>query len=195
MSLEIRLAVPGDVKFIREIYAHYIQNTTVTFEYTVPSESDFEKRFATITKSFPWLVGLFDGKVIGYAYADVPFSTRMAYGWDADLSVYLTPDSIKNGVGGRLYRALIDILCEQGYRNVYGIVTGENTTSIAFHENMGFRRIGVMRNSGYKFNRWLDVVWFEKQIAELGSPKQTPMSISNLSPMRIQEICSKYCLT
>ncbi|MGM9637293.1 MAG: GNAT family N-acetyltransferase [Eubacteriales bacterium] len=194
MSFEIRLACPDDLKVIGEIYAHYIQNTTVTFEYTVPSESAFAERFAAITAVYPWLVGLSDGKIVGYAYADHPFSDRTAYGWDADLSVYLTPSFTGKGVGSRLYQALIELLCELGYRNVYGIVTGENAVSMAFHQKMGFRQVGIMQNAGFKFNRWLDVAWFEKRISELGIPDQIPMNISELSSERLRSICEKYCL-
>ncbi|MGM9681677.1 MAG: GNAT family N-acetyltransferase [Eubacteriales bacterium] len=194
MNLEIRPAVPDDVNAVREIYANYILNTTVTFEYAVPSVSDFDRRFDTVTAIYPWLVALSDGKIIGYAYADRPFSDRTAYCFDADLSVYLSPSFAGVGVGSRLYQALIEILCELGYRNVYGIVSGEKAVSIAFHEKMGFRRIGIMENSGFKFNRWLDVVWFEKRISELGTPDQPPMSISELSSKRMRCICEKYCL-
>lgn len=195
MSLEIRLACLDDVEVIRKIYAHYVQNTTVTFEYTVPTESAFAERFTAITAVYPWLVGLSDGKVIGYAYADHPFSDRMAYRWDADLSVYLTPSFTGNGVGSRLYQALIELLGQLGYRNVYGIVTGENTESMGFHEKMGFRQVGIMRDAGLKFNRWLDVAWYEKRISKPGIPDRIPINISEFSSKRLRDICEKYCLT
>lgn len=190
--LEIRLAEKGDLQDIMAVYSHYILKTTVTFENTVPDLSEFEKRFERITAKYPWVVAVDGGIVVGYAYADVPFSARPAYNWDADLSVYLDNSCVHRGLGSRLYRVLMDILAELGYRNVYGIVTGENLASIAFHEKLGFRNVGCMKGSGYKFGKWLDVVWFEKRIAELGEPSGDPIFVTDMPIEKVNDIINRY---
>lgn len=176
MSFIIREATFHDVASLREIYTPYIQTTTYTFEYDVPSLTEFRSRFLHITQKYPWLACISDDTLIGYAYADAPFSLRPAYAWSADLSVYLRPEAQRKGVGTMLYHALIRKLTGMGYKTVYAVVTGENTVSCEFHRRLGFREIGRMTNAGYKFDRWLDVVWFEKQIAPYDHPQSFPVT-------------------
>ena len=157
----IRFATIGDADAIRRIYAHYILRTAYTFEYQVPSPADFRARFARVTAQFPWLVWEEDGEILGYAYADAAFERR-AFGYLADLSVYLHPDACGRGAGKRLYGLLEQILERQGYCRVYGLVTEENRGSCDFHEALGYREIARFHNAGKKFGRWYGVVWFEK---------------------------------
>ena len=88
----IRIAVEADVAAILDIYAPYVTDTTVTFEYDVPSREVFLERFRGITAQFPWLVWEEDGQILGYAYATAPYA-RAAYAWCAEPSVYLRGDA------------------------------------------------------------------------------------------------------
>lgn len=194
MSIRIRTAASSDAAAIREIYAPYITDTTVTFEYDLPTEEAFAERFDRIRAVYPWLVCEKDGVIVGYAYADVPFSTRSAYAWNADLSIYLSPEAQGCGIGRAIYSALMDLLVLLGYRNVYGLITGENSGSMAFHEKMGFRVAGIMQSSGCKFGRWINVIWVEKNISPYSIPDSPPLRITELEETKIKEVLDRYSI-
>lgn len=169
----IRRANQADVPAILNIYAPYIRETTITFEYDVPEIGEFEKRFETISRNYPWLVWEENGRILGYAYADKAFA-RMAYAWDADMSVYLDMDARGKGVGARLYGCLEEIMKNYGYHNLYALITGENMPSVAFHEKRGYSRLGTLVKSGWKFGKWLDVYWYGLRLREEENPGDVP---------------------
>lgn len=170
----IRAAKIEDVPEVLEIYAPYVENTTITFEYTVPSFSEFTERFRQITAQFPWLVWEEDGKILGYAYGSAPFS-RAAYGWCAEPSIYLRQDAQGRGIGTQLYKALNEILLLQGFQVMYALITGENTASIAFHERFGYEKRAYFPDCGFKFGRWLGVYWMEKRLKSVEIPLEQPI--------------------
>lgn len=170
----IRMATEADLPRILEIYAPYVLNTTVSFEYEVPSPETFLQRFRGITEQFPWLVWEENGTVMGYAYASLPFS-RPGYRWCTELSIYLHPDAHGKGIGRKLYAVLEHILTLQGYRTIYSIVTGENTGSLTFHEKTGYTTCAVLPKCGWKFGRNLDVVWLEKKVNIDETPSKFPV--------------------
>ena len=128
----IRLATSADSDAILAIYAPYIQ-TPITFEEEVPTHAAFQERTNGILASHPYLVAEQDGHVIGYAYAH-ELRERIAYQWNAELSVYLAPAAQGHGLGSALYQALINLCAAQGIKAVYGIVTSPNTPSGAWHD-------------------------------------------------------------
>ena len=130
--MSVRMANVQDVPGILKVYGYYVENTAVSFEYTVPSLEDFTQRFLGITEKFPWLVWEEDGRILGYAYGSAPFE-RAAFSWVAEDSVYLRPEVRGRGIGTVLCRVLEEILKIQGYRKVYAIITSENFTSLEFH--------------------------------------------------------------
>ena len=97
----IRLATETDIPQILDIYAPYVLNTAVSFEYTVPTLEEFTRRFQDITRQFPWLVWEENGKILGYAYGSLPFG-REAYRWCAANSIYLCPEAQGKGIGRKL---------------------------------------------------------------------------------------------
>ena len=169
----IRPATEQDVPEILEIYAPYVEHTTVTFEYDVPCRRSFLQRFLEITAQFPWLVWEEEGKILGYAYASAPYS-RAAFSWCAEPSIYLRPEAKGRGIGRKLYAALEEILKRQGYQVLYALITGENLESIRFHEKMGYRSCVEFQNCGYKSGRWLGLVWMEKRLKIVQSPSGFP---------------------
>jgi len=169
----IRIATAEDVPQLLAIYAPYIMTSTATFEYDVPCSREFMQRFLKITAQFPWLVWEEEGQVLGYAYAGAPFE-RAAYRWDAESSIYLAPEAQGRGIGRALYTALEEILLRQGYRNLYAIITAENTGSLEFHCKMGFEPMAVFPDCGYKKGKWLAVAWLRKQLAALDDPRSFP---------------------
>ena len=171
----IRIATEADVPEMLAIYAPYIKNTTITFEYNVPSESEFLQRFRDITVQFPWLVWEEDGKVLGYAYGSAPFH-RDAYRWCAEDSVYLLPEAQGRGIGKALCLALEKVLTFQGYQRIYALITAENQASAAFHEKLGYTLRAELPHAGFKFGRWIGVIWMDKQLDFVDLPSNFPAS-------------------
>ena len=192
----IRAAEKADVPAMLAIYAPYVLETTVTFEYAVPTPSEFEDRFSAVTEKLPWLVWEEKGAVLGYAYASLPF-TRAAYAWCAEPSIYLRSDARGRGIGKRLYAALEAILLELGYVVSYAIITGENTPSLAFHYALGYRKCGELVNSGQKFGRWLDVYWLEKRLNSVETPRNSPIPWKEFSKniQKFSDILGKMSLS
>ncbi len=171
--MSIRPAREADLPEMRRIYAPYVENTTYSFEYTVPTEEEFLQRFRQHVAQFPWLVWEEDGAVLGYAYAGAPWE-RMAYSWCAEVSIYLAPQAQGRGVGRALYGVLEQILTRQGYRMIYALITTENRPSADFHQAMGYTYRTTFENCGYKMGRWLGVIWYEKQLNPLDAPETLP---------------------
>ena len=192
----IRAAEKADVPAMLAIYAPYVLETTITFEYAVPTLSEFEDRFSAVTEKLPWLVWEEAGAVLGYAYASLPF-TRAAYAWCAEPSIYLRSDARGRGIGKRLYAALEAILLELGYVVSYAIITGENTPSLAFHYALGYRKCGELVNSGQKFGRWLDVYWLEKRLNSVETPRNSPIPWKEFSKniQKFSDILGKMSLS
>ena len=170
----IRIATEADVSQMLAIYAPYIVTTTYTFEYDIPSETEFLERFRMITAQFPWLVWEEDGKILGYAYGSAPFE-RAAYGWCAEDSIYLLPEAQGKGIGKKLCAALESVLFYQGYQRIYALITAENVNSIEFHKKMGYKLRGELPDAGIKFGRRIGVVWMDKTQDFVEIPSNFPM--------------------
>ena len=171
----IRIALESDVPAMLAIYAPYVENTTVSFEYDVPSEETFLQRFREITRQFPWLVWEEDGRVLGYAYAARPFE-RAGYSWCAEPSIYLHDDARGRKIGQQLYAVLEEILKKQGYCVSYALITSENLTSLRFHEKCGYSTVAVFPDCGRKFGRWLGLHWMEKRLIISENPSTFPVT-------------------
>ena len=186
-TVTLRRAHLEDAEAILEIYAPYIRNTNITFEYEVPSLSEFRDRMAGIMEGYPYLICEIDGIAAGYAYAH-RYKERAAYQWDAELSVYLREGCERRGIGQAFYTALMEILKEQHVRNVYGIVTSPNPPSEALHASMGFRLAGVSLKTGYKLGKWIDVSCFERPLGDPDSPPEELLTVHQVPQERIAQI-------
>ena len=169
----IRIATEADLPQILAIYAPYVENTTITFEYTVPTEEAFRNRFRAITARFPWLVWEEEGRILGYAYGSAPFE-RDAYRWCAEDSVYLLPEAQGRGIGKKLCLALEKVLEYQGYHRIYALITAENQASVAFHEKLGYTCRANLPEAGFKFGRWIGVLWLDKPLGFVENPSNFP---------------------
>ncbi len=175
----IRIATEADVPEMLAIYAPYIENTTVTFEYDVPCRREFMRRFCDITARFPWLVWEEQGQILGYAYAAPPYA-RAAYSWCAEPSVYLKAEATGRGIGKRLYAALEELLRLQGFQVLYALITQENTGSLRFHKKLGYEERVLFPDCGFKHGRWLGVYWLEKRLSSVEIPKSFPIPFPQL---------------
>ena len=161
----VRFIKPEDTQAVLAIYAPYITEAVISFEYEVPSVSEFAERISTITKEYPWLVCEYNNEIIGYVYSS-KHRARTAYQWSAECTVYLAAGFHRLGLARILYQALFEILKLQNIINVYAGITLPNIKSEEFHKAMGFYHIGTYKNVGYKFNKWHDVGWFQLDLGE-----------------------------
>lgn len=156
----IRLATPADGPAVAEIYAPYVQQTAISFEAEPPCGADMSNRIAAVLPNYPWLVFEADDRVIAYAYGR-QFRDRFAYQWTAEVGLYVDGKQRGKGVGRALYSRLLPILGAQGYCTLTAGVTLPNPASVALHESFGFRKVGVLRQMGYKLGNWHDVSWWD----------------------------------
>ncbi len=167
--IEIRPVKPEDAERLLEIYSYYVKNTAISFEYEVPSVEEFRERIVNISKKYPYICAVADGKIIGYAYAGV-FHEREAYRHSVELSIYIYQERRRNGCGRVLYNALEERLKKQGIKNLYACIAvppkkaDEYLTfdSMKFHKKMGYKIAGHFHACGIKFDRWYDMIYMEK---------------------------------
>ncbi len=165
----IRAATPADVEAIRCIYAPMVSDTATSFEESPPDSTEISRRMLA-TPRLPWLVAEVAGLVAGYAYASV-HRGRSAYRWSADSSVYIDPHLQGQGLGRVLYERLIDETRALGYVSLFAGIALPNDVSVALHESMGFRAVGIFGSVGYKHGSWRDVGWWHKVLV---SPPLSP---------------------
>lgn len=158
----------ADCKAIAEIYAHHVAHGTASFEIKPPSFQEIKKRFASLLENgFPILLACSeDGQVIGYAYCGT-YKERAAYNNTVEDSIYIRHDSTSTGIGFILLLALIERAKTHGYLQMIAVIgDSNNRASIRLHEKAGFRMIGTAKNIGYKFNRFLDVVYMQLDMTQ-----------------------------
>lgn len=170
----IRLATPADARQILDIYAPYIEHTSITFETEQPSVESFAERISSYLQNWPWLVCEKDGLITGYAYAS-RYRERVAYQWSVESSVYIHDDFLRAGIARVLYACLFDILQQQGYRNVYAVINLPNDRSVALHEKCGFVYFATYEQVGYKLGKWKNVGWWRKIINDFGDEPDPPV--------------------
>ena len=171
-NIIIRTATVEDAEEILNIYAYYVKNTAITFEYDVPSLEEFRRRIEKTLQKYPYLVILEQGNIVGYAYAGA-FKERAAYDWSVEMTVYIARDAKRLGLGRKIYEELERQLKEMGILNLYAcigdpIVEDEYLTkdSEKFQQHLGYRKVGEFHKCGYKFGRWYNMIWMEKLIGE-----------------------------
>jgi phosphinothricin acetyltransferase len=173
MRPKIRLANEYDAEQIRAIYAPSVLESVISFELDVPPVSEIVHRLRITLDRFPWLVCENQGTVLGYAYAG-PHESRAAYQWSVDVSVYIGSDVHRKGVGRGLYGSLLSLLKLQGFHRAFAGITLPNPGSVGLHESIGFERLGIYRDAGYKFGDWHDVGWWQLSLREKGGPPDPP---------------------
>jgi phosphinothricin acetyltransferase len=178
--ITIRLASADDAAAIASIYGPYCESTAVSFEYVAPPAAEMGNRIRSVTAQFPWLVLVDAGGIAGYAYAS-RHRDRAAYGWSVDTAVYVSPKYRRRGVGRALYTTLFALLRLQGYFKAYAGITMPNAASIALHEAVGFKLVGVYERVGYKLGAWHDVAWYYLTLQPERSDPDPPITITSLT--------------
>lgn len=196
--LSLRVATAIDAEKISSIYKPYVENTAISFEYIPPDAKEMESRITSKTRNYPFIVAEYNGEIAGYAYAS-PFLPRPAYIHSVETSVYVDMSLRAKGIGKALYAALEEILKLQNvlYMNACIAVTHNpdetlDNNSMDFHNKMGFRYVGRFNNSGYKFNRFYDMIWMEKLLREPKEPFDDFRPFSTLKDS-ISPVLTKIC--
>ncbi|MBC3765204.1 arsinothricin resistance N-acetyltransferase ArsN1 family B [Neptunicella marina] len=160
----IRAVNKQDCAAVAQIYNHYVEHTTVTFEEMPVTAADIWLRVQQVQQAgLPWLVLEIEDEVLGYAYAS-PWKTRSAYRFSVETTVYLADKAKGQGLGTLLYQALFSALKHGGIHTAIGGITLPNDASIALHEKLGMKKMGQFEQVGYKFNQWLDVGYWQCQL-------------------------------
>jgi len=169
--VKIRSASPDDADAVAAIYAPVVLETAISFEWVPPSADDFRQRIARTLTRYPWLVAIDDDEAVaGYVYAgshrDPP-----SYQWSVNTSVFIRSDARGRGVGRALYTQLFEELVALGYYRAFAGIALPNAASVALHESVGYRSLGVYEKVGFKFGAWRDVGWWQKELqAAPGDP-------------------------
>ena len=166
----VRIAHISDAQAIQAIYAPMVERTAISFELEPPSVEEMAMRIESTLPTSPYLVVLRDGQVIGYAYAS-QHRAREAYRWSVDVTVYISPEAHRSGVGRALYDVLLPTLKRQGFHAAYAGIALPNDGSVGLHEALGFAHIGTYPEVGFKHGAWHDVGYWRIALDSTNPPK------------------------
>ncbi|MDB5441152.1 MAG: phosphinothricin N-acetyltransferase [Caulobacteraceae bacterium] len=169
----IRPAALADLKSCQAIYGHNAVHSTGTFEEAAPSLEEMERRMAAVVAhGLPYLVAESHGRVQGFAYA-TPFRLRAAYRYTVEDTVYVATDAHDRGVGKALLGGVLKACTQLGVHQVLAVIgDSANARSIGLHRACGFEMIGTAPGLGFKFDRFIDVVFMQKALN--GGALKTP---------------------
>ena len=158
--MTIRPCKTADAAVIAAIYNSYVRDTVITFEETPVGADEMARRITETTARFPWLAWDDGGTVIGWAYATA-WKARSAYRFSVETTVYVAASHQGRGIGAALYGALIEDLRARKLHSAVGGIALPNPASIALHEKFGFKKIAHFAEVGRKFDRWVDVGYWQ----------------------------------
>lgn len=156
----IRPATSDDARAIAAIYNPYISDTVITFEETPVKPAEMARRIHAVIPALPWYVLERNGRMAGYACAS-PWRQRSAYRHSVETTIYMDSRFAGQGLGLGLYRVLLDDLRRRGLHMAFGVIALPNPASVALHEKCGFSLAGQLREAGRKFDRWVDVGYWQ----------------------------------
>lgn len=160
----IRAAVLDDLPALTEIYNHYILHTPITFDvkpYTVADRRAWFDEHGAVGPHRLLVAIDDDGAIAGYATTS-RWRPKAAYDTTVESSVYCRHDARGRGIGRLLYQSLFDGIASEDVHMIVAGATIPNDASVALHERMGFRQVGVFTEVGRKFDRFWDVAWFQR---------------------------------
>lgn len=150
-----------DAAAIAQIYNYYVTDTIITFEEEPVSEQEIRNRINEVRAAgLPWLVAEQGGDILGYAYAS-KWKGRAGYRFAVEVTVYLSHDHVGRGAGSLLYAELLKQLKAAGIRTAIGGIALPNDASVRVHEKFGFEKVAHFKENGIKFERWIDVGYWQ----------------------------------
>jgi phosphinothricin acetyltransferase len=168
----VRPAELSDSSAIAAIYNHFVSETVITFEEEPVQAAEIVRRIADVrSASLPWLVAEENSQVVGFAYA-AQWKSRSAYRFSVEVAVYVNLGSGRRGIGSILYSSLFPILEARGIHAVIGGIALPNDASVALHEKFGLSKVAHFAQVGFKFDRWVDVGYWERTFSKSAGPLQ-----------------------
>ena len=157
----VRAVTSADAGAVAAIYDHYVLHTVVTFEEEPVTADEMSQRIDEVrAASLPWFVAERAGAIAGYAYAS-RWRARSGYRFSSEVTVYLAPEQGRRGIGSALYAELLSALRGSGLHAAIGGIALPNDASVALHEKFGFKKVAHFEQTGFKFNRWIDVGYWQ----------------------------------
>lgn len=176
----MRFAEKSDAEAILKIYAPYVINTSITFEYDIPTIEEVRTKMEKIKENYPYIVCESYKQIIGYAYAN-NYMEGDAYNWNVELSIYVDKRYNHKGIGKGLYTCILEILAHQNVKNVYARITTPNHNSMRLHEFFGFKKLGFYPNCIYKLGRWHNINLMGRN---LGNYKEYPKAFIKIKDIK-----------
>lgn len=160
--INIRGATPADAAAIAGIYNHYVNQTIITFEGKPVPPSEIRRRIQEVQSlPLPWLIAELHDEIVGYAYAS-KWKERTAYRFSVEVTVYVSPDYIRHGIGLQLYSRLLPALKAKGVHAAMAGIALPNDASVGLHEKFGFEKVAQFKEVGFKFDQWIDVGYWQR---------------------------------
>lgn len=163
MALQTRLATMDDLPAINVIYNHYVTHSTCTYQTEPTTAVERAEWFAAHGAEHPVIVAVEGGEVIGWGSLS-RFHVRAAYRHSVEDSVYVRHDALGKGLGSLLLGELVRMAGEIGHHTVLGGISADQEASIALHAKFGFEKVSHLKEVGFKYGRWLDVVWMQRML-------------------------------
>ena len=174
--MKIRKAHVADAEAIAAIYAPIVSETVISFEWVPPTVGEFRERIVKTLTKYPWLVATDEAdQIAGYVFAG-SHKDPASYQWSVNTSVYIRADSRGRGIGKALYTELFRQLVALGYHRAFAGVALPNAVSVALHESVGFKLVGIYKNVGFKFGAWRDLGWWQRDLQPPEALPQKPPS-------------------
>ena len=159
--MEIRLANRADAEAIAAIYNHEATRERTTMDLRPRSVAEQREWLAERSGAHSVIVAVLEDSVAGFASLS-PYRTRPGYNTSVESSVFVRRDSLRQGIGRALLDRLVELAAEHGFHTMIARIAGENVASVELHKRCGFQLVGVEREVGRKFGRWLDVTVMQR---------------------------------
>jgi L-amino acid N-acyltransferase YncA len=165
ISVEVTDAEPHHMAAVQAIYSHYVLHDLCSFEEQVPGVEQMQARRDDVTaRGLPYLVATMNGEVVGYAYATA-YRARSAYRHTVEDSIYVARGMHGHGIGRALLQRVIERCTEGGFTQMVACIgNSANAGSLGLHEKLGFERVGVLRDVGFKLGQWVDTVLMQRAL-------------------------------
>ena len=161
--ISIRLAGPTDLERISDIYNHYVIHSECTYQETPSTLHERSEWFAAHGAAYPVTVGELDGSIVAWGSIS-QFRPRSAYSKTVENSIYVQPDMQRMGIGSAMLLDLLDRAKRADHHTMLALIDSRQTVSIALHHRHGFVEVGHLKEVGFKFEQWLDVVYLQKML-------------------------------
>lgn len=161
-EMSLRLSAAADLEAINDIYNHYVERSTCTYQEEPETVESREKWFENHRpEQHPIIVAVVNGRVVGWGSLSA-YHSRCAYRYTAEISVYVHHELHRQGIGSTILNDLIIRARAIGFHAIIAAIDGDQKSSIAMHARLGFTEVGHFRQVGFKFERWLDVIYLER---------------------------------